>query len=111
MHEASNGRRGHEAPNEKLLIDTIKVTLATYVQTRRRTQDDIDKATAELKIYVPQLIRERINDRTQLVVKCLVRLRELEDRPLPQLRHVWTRRRAEIANLSRSLDAATSKAI
>jgi hypothetical protein len=46
------------APNEKLLFDTIKVTLATYVETRRRTRDDVRKAIDELKTYVPQLIRE-----------------------------------------------------
>jgi hypothetical protein len=84
-------------PNERLLVDTIKVTLATYVETRRRTRDDVHNAVAELKRFLPKLIDDGINDRTQLVVKALVRLRELEARPAPV--PVWMRRRAEIAGL------------
>jgi hypothetical protein len=87
-------------PNERLLIDTIKVTLATYVETRRRTRDDVRRAIAELKIFLPPLIENGIEDRTQLVVKALVRLRELEERPA--LVPVWMRRRAEIAGLGGS---------
>jgi len=87
-------------PNEKLLVDTIKVTLATYIETRRRTRDDVRKAIDELKSYLPKLIEDGIDDRTQLVVKALVRLRELEDRPAPV--PVWMRRRAEIADLGQS---------
>ena len=85
---------------ENLLIDTIKVTLATYVETRRRTRDDVHNAIAELKRYLPKLIETGLDDRTQLVVKALVRLRELEERPAPV--PVWMRRRAEIANLGQS---------
>ncbi len=85
--------------NEKLLIDTIKVSIATYVETRRRTRDDVRKAIAELKMYLPKLIDDGLDDRTQLVVKSLVRLRELEQRPPPE--PVWMRRRAEIAGLGR----------
>jgi hypothetical protein len=86
-------------PNEKLLVDTIKVTLATYVETRRRTRDDVRNAIAELKRYLPKLIENGGDDRTQLVVKALVRLRELEERPAPV--PVWMRRRAEIAGLGK----------
>ena len=85
---------------ENLLIDTIKVALATYVETRRRTRDDVRNAIAELKRYLPKLIETGLDDRTQLVVKALVRLRELEERPAPV--PVWMRRRAEIANLGQS---------
>jgi hypothetical protein len=84
-------------PNETLLVDTINVTLATYVETRRRTRDDVRKAIAELKSYLPKLIENGGGDRTQLVVKALVRLRELEERPPSQ--PVWIRRRAEIENI------------
>jgi hypothetical protein len=84
-------------PNEQLLIDTIKVALATYVETRRRTPDDVRMAIAEMNSYLPKLIEDGIADRTQLVVKSLIRLRELEDRPPPL--PVWMRRRAEIASL------------
>ncbi len=87
-------------PNENLLVDTIKVTLATYVETRRRTREDVRKAIDELKCYLPKLIEDGINDRTTLVVKALVRLREFEERPAPV--PVWMRRRAEIADLGQS---------
>jgi hypothetical protein len=87
-------------PNEKLLVDTIKVTLATYVETRRRTRDNVRNAIAELKSYLPKLIDDGFDDRTQLVVKALVRLRELEQRPAPM--PVWMRRRAEIADLGQN---------
>ena len=87
-------------PSERLLIDTIKVTIATYVETRRRTRDDVRNAIAELKSYLPKLIEAGVDDRTQLVVKALVRLRELEDRPAPV--PVWKQRRAAIADLGRS---------
>jgi hypothetical protein len=92
-------------PNEKLLVDTIKVTLATYVETRRRTRDDVRNAIAELKRYLPKLIEGGADDRTQLVVKALVRLRELEERPA--LVPVWMRRRAEIADLGQSRSQTT----
>ena len=90
---------------ENLLIDTIKVTLATYVETRRRTRDDVHNAIAELNRYLPKLIEAGLDDRTQLVVKALVRLRELEARPAPV--PVWMRRRAEIADLGQSRPPGT----
>ena len=83
--------------NEKLLIDSIKLTLATYIETRRRTRDDVRNAIAELKNYLPNLIKAGHHDRTQLAVKALTRLRELEDRPLAV--PAWMRRRAEIREL------------
>ena len=96
----SGAMRLRMTPNERLLVDTIKVTLATYVETRRRTREDVSKAITELKSYLPKLIGDGIADRTQLVVKALVRLRELEERPAPM--PVWMRRRAEITDLGQS---------
>ena len=86
--------------DERLLSDAIKVAIATYVETRRRTANDVQTAVAELKTYLPKLITTGIHDRTQLVVKALVRLRELEERakPLP----AWMRRRVELAQLGQT---------
>jgi hypothetical protein len=91
-------------PKERLLIDAIKVTIATYIEMRRRSRDDVIKAIAELKKCLPKLIADGIADRTELVVKGLVRLHELEERP-PAL-PVWMRRRAQIADL---IDHSTAK--
>jgi len=83
-------------PNPNLLIETIKVTLATFVETRRRTRADVQRAIAELKSYLPKLIEAGQHDRTQLVVKALVRLRELEDRA--PVVPVWMRGRNQLAS-------------
>jgi hypothetical protein len=81
-------------PQRRLLLEALKVTLATYIETRRRSRDDLVNALKELRRYLPKLIADGIDDRTQLVVKGLIRLRELEQRPraLP----MWMRRRIEI---------------
>jgi hypothetical protein len=63
---------------ERLAIDAIRIAVATYGETRRRTHDDLVTAVGELKRFVPRLIADGIDDHTQLAVKALTRLRELE---------------------------------
>jgi hypothetical protein len=83
-------------PNERLAVEAIRLTLTTYTETRRRTRDDLTKALAEVKMYIPRLIADGIKDRTQLAVKALTRLRELE--PRPPVLPIWMRRRVEVAD-------------
>lgn len=88
---------------ERLAVEAIRLAFETYAETRRRTRDDLMNAMSELKAYIPRLIVDGMNDRTQLAVKALIRLRELEDRP-PAL-PMWLRRRAEIATVGESASA------
>jgi hypothetical protein len=82
-------------PNDRLLVEAIKVTLATYAETRRRTREDMRGALTALKNYLPGLIAGGLEDRTELMLKGLIHLRELEQRPA--VVPVWMRRREEIA--------------
>jgi len=64
---------------DRLLFEALKLALATYAETRRRTRADLVAALAELKTYLPHVIAQGVDDRTELVVKALIHLRKQDE--------------------------------
>jgi hypothetical protein len=75
-----------------LLDDTVMATLAIYAEMRRRSVEEHADAEQELRRFLPTVITDGEANRESLMVKGLVHLRRLENRP--QALPVWMRRRA-----------------
>ncbi len=76
---------------DAFLNDTVMATLAIYAEMRNRSAEEQAAAEQELRRILPALISDGEPNRESLMVKGLVHLRRLENRPhaLP----VWMRRR------------------